>query len=272
MNDASLKEEQEDFYKTLKDWAAKSGDNRNKAHIEIGDKNCTLTQSQRITKEFWMSKLALEKIGLPENIITIISDITSEASRSVLTSEGMTDEWMLECGVPQGEVLSPLRFVAIMDILAIWLAERANGKNPMKQTYGYALEKPRDATRNPGATSPQKNRKWLNMNSPPNIFARFFCDDIILIGKSREEVQDMLGVINEFMRRHPEDAQKTSSARLLMSTIFWFPEDGQKIFREDVQKLSSGRLLYIFWIPEDVFLISFRRLLYIFPEDLLDVF
>ncbi|KAK3271561.1 hypothetical protein CYMTET_20100 [Cymbomonas tetramitiformis] len=42
-----------------------------------------------------------------------------------------------------------------------------------------------------------------------------------------------------------EDIQKTSSARLLMSTIFWFPEDVQKIFG-DIQKLSSGRLLHVF--------------------------
>ncbi|KAK3269400.1 hypothetical protein CYMTET_22156 [Cymbomonas tetramitiformis] len=48
------------------------------------------------------------------------------------------------------------------------------------------------------------------------------------------------------LRRHPEDVQKTSSARLLMSTIFWFPEDVQKIFWEDIQKLSSGRLLHVF--------------------------
>ncbi|KAK3284233.1 hypothetical protein CYMTET_8110 [Cymbomonas tetramitiformis] len=56
------------------------------------------------------------------------------------------------------------------------------------------------------------------------------------------------GIRHEQQRqlRHPKDVQKTSSARILMSTIFWFPEDVQKIFPEDIQKLSYGRLLHNF--------------------------
>ncbi|KAK3276760.1 hypothetical protein CYMTET_15195 [Cymbomonas tetramitiformis] len=150
--------------------------------------------------EFWMSELALKKIGLPENIIRVISDITKDASRSVLTTEGLTDEWMLECGVPQGEVLSPLRFVAIMDMLAIWLAERANGKNPFKGHYGYKMEKVKEGRKQCPSTAPQTSWDRFHMSSPPNVFARFFCDDIVLIDKTCEEVQDMLGVVNEFMR------------------------------------------------------------------------
>ena len=117
----------------------------------------------------------------------------------VLTEEGLTDEWSLECGVPQGEVLSPLRFVAIMDILAIWLAKRANGANPTGASYGYKLQ-PTHQKRgglSDGVYQPTPN--MLDTEAPLSIFARFFCDDILLIGKTKEEVQDMLGVVNEFM-------------------------------------------------------------------------
>ena len=55
MNDASLQEEQETFYSTLVDWAAKAGENPMKAFIEIGDKNCNLTQNQRVTRGVTMS-------------------------------------------------------------------------------------------------------------------------------------------------------------------------------------------------------------------------
>jgi len=44
MNDASLQDEQTEFYNTLNDWAANAGQDADTAYIEIGDKNCTLTQ------------------------------------------------------------------------------------------------------------------------------------------------------------------------------------------------------------------------------------
>ena len=50
--------------------------------------------------EFWMSNIALEKLGFPEKIIKVVSNITENASRAVLTEDGLTDEWSLECGVP----------------------------------------------------------------------------------------------------------------------------------------------------------------------------
>ena len=52
--------------------------------------------------EFWMSNIALEKMGFPEKIIRVVSNITEDASRTVLTEDGLTDEWSLQCGVPQG--------------------------------------------------------------------------------------------------------------------------------------------------------------------------
>ncbi|KAK3266126.1 hypothetical protein CYMTET_25229 [Cymbomonas tetramitiformis] len=149
--------------------------------------------------EFWMSDLALRKLGFPPQIISIISDITNDASRMVLTEEGLTDEWSLECGVPQGEVLSPLRFVAVMDILAIWLAKRANGANPSGTTYGYELHSERHRPDKPGNDVTLPSQNLLEKDTPLNIFARFFCDDIMLVGKTKNEVQDMLGIVNEFM-------------------------------------------------------------------------
>eukprot|EP00854_Cymbomonas_tetramitiformis_P034530 gene34530-biopygen32818 len=79
-----------------------------------------------------MSNLALDKLGFPKEITEIISNITDEATRTVLTEEGLTDEWSLECGVLQGEVLSPL--------ISLRASQRTEFADKLDYAFAYVEE------------------------------------------------------------------------------------------------------------------------------------
>ena len=77
--------------------------------------------------EPWASDLALERLGIPASVRDIFNTLDTSSSRRLATRDGLSDEWRLECGVPQGEVASPFRFIALMDMLAAWLQKKKNG-------------------------------------------------------------------------------------------------------------------------------------------------
>ena len=99
-----------------------------------------------------------------------------DANESITTMDGITDPWKLACGIPQGEVLSPLRFVALMDILGIWLMRRCHGENPEHKEIGYSLDS------NPSLT----------------IFSRLFCDDILLITDDKDDIDAKMTFMQMF--------------------------------------------------------------------------
>jgi hypothetical protein len=63
-------------------------------------------------KEIWK---ALQKLGVTKNLIEKIQSISETVKGRVLIREGQSEEIKMEKGVKQGDNLSPLLFIIVMD-------------------------------------------------------------------------------------------------------------------------------------------------------------
>ena len=144
--------------------------------------------------EFWASDMALERLNVPPSLRKLMRSLDTTATRTLATRDGETLAWAPECGVPQGEILSPFRFVALMDMLATWLTIRCNGGNPGKKSMGYCMPAP--CQRLAGVIRGQGRP----LAPTTRVHSMLYCDDICLVADSREDLQDMLGVVSEFMK------------------------------------------------------------------------
>ena len=143
--------------------------------------------------EFWAGDLAMERMNFPPKVKNLLNDLNENSKREVITKDGVTHPWTLECGVPQGEVLSPIRFIAVMDMLATWIIHRCNGHNPKKKIYGYNL-KPKKTPQ-----QEQLSRIDQSIKHDVRVTGNMFCDDIQLTTDSFEDMQDLVGIVQEFM-------------------------------------------------------------------------
>ena len=188
--------------------------------------------------EPWASDLALERLGIPASVRDIFNTLDTSSSRRLATRDGLSDEWRLECGVPQGEVASPFRFIALMDMLAAWLQIRCEGHNPTGAKMGFPF-KLADFTRRskilPWATQEQRTVRGHSF---------FFCDDICLMASSHQELQDMVAVVSEFMQivGIPLNAQKSYYTR-------WDPESQAEDHQEIHTKVEWKGGLDGSWVP-----------------------
>ena len=154
--------------------------------------------------EFWAGDLALKRMQYPEKFNNLVNNLNIDSNRRIVTKDGVTTPWKLQCGIAQGEVLSPIRFITVMDMLATWLTLRANGHNPTNKRMGYQTntgptshDKKR---RDPMITSQrQKKHQYIAENSPLTISSILYCDDISITTNNFEDMQDLIGVISEFM-------------------------------------------------------------------------
>jgi hypothetical protein len=69
----------------------------------------------------WGLTFSLLSLGMPLLLVRILVDLDIQATAQVLTPSGLSDPFVLEAGVRQGEVLSPLKFLLWMNPLAHWL-------------------------------------------------------------------------------------------------------------------------------------------------------
>jgi hypothetical protein len=80
-----------------------------------------------------------------------------------------------------------------MDMLATWITLRSNGHNPSATQYGYKTQP---------AASPQL-RKLANIETTlantVSIVANMYCDDVQFTTNSFNDMQDLVGIIQEFM-------------------------------------------------------------------------
>jgi hypothetical protein len=76
--------------------------------------------------EYWASDMTLKRMNYPPKFTALIEDLNTDSQRSIITKNGATSKWTLQCGVAQGEVLSPIRFITLMDMLATWILLRCN--------------------------------------------------------------------------------------------------------------------------------------------------
>ena len=69
----------------------------------------------------WAIKKTLERLNIPDWAIVLMDFIDAGAFTSVITAHGLTRTFQEETGVRQGCLLSPLKFIAWMDVLLCWL-------------------------------------------------------------------------------------------------------------------------------------------------------
>ena len=72
--------------------------------------------------EAWALQLAYRRVGLPEHLVKWLAHTDTHGHSRVITQSGLTEEFHVERGVRQGEVMSPLKFLLWMDVWLAWKA------------------------------------------------------------------------------------------------------------------------------------------------------
>ena len=152
--------------------------------------------------EYWASDMALKRMNYPPQFTTLIEDLNTDSQRRIITKDGVTSQWTLQCGVAQGEVLSPIRFITLMDMLATWILLRCNKQNPQNKEMGYKMTfKPEKRKLKLASRTPtgQQQPGGSTDQHPTTISGLMYCDDIALSTETFEDMQDLIGVVSEFM-------------------------------------------------------------------------
>ena len=88
-----------------------------------------------------------------------------------------------------------------MDMLATWILLRCNKQNPQKKEMGYKMtfkqeNKKHKQTRQ---TRPGQQPDESTNKHSTTISGLMYCDDIALSTETYEDMQDLIGVVSEFM-------------------------------------------------------------------------
>lgn len=123
---------------------------------------------------------SLARVGVPDPIIKLLSDVYSKRQASVATAFGLTESFPIRRGIEQGGTESPLLWILFMDALLRKLESCGPffSLNPHSQ---YLLE---------SVFTPRK----LN-----NIT---FVDDMTLISESKSDCELSLGIVIDFLDAH----------------------------------------------------------------------
>ena len=118
--------------------------------------------------EYWALEAAMRGLGVPEKVLTIMRTIDNEAEAKVLMGGAVKETgWIpLERGAPQGEVMSPLRFIAWMNILMEVMH--------MMDIKGYKV------------------------GEDETYLGQAFCDDGMFCAESNSELRTMCEVVSAF--------------------------------------------------------------------------
>jgi hypothetical protein len=151
--------------------------------------------------EFWASDLAIKRMNYPQKFTNLIDNLNTDSERKIITKDGITTPWKLECGVAQGEVLSPIRFITLMDMLATWITIRSNKQNPTNKIIGYQMKhKAANQHKAKLKTTSQETIDQPPYNKLPTVITvLMYCDDLVITTDNFEDMQDLIGVISEFM-------------------------------------------------------------------------
>jgi hypothetical protein len=105
--------------------------------------------------------------------------------------------------VAQGEVLSPIRFITLMDMLATWILLRCNKQNPQNKEMGYKMNFKPIKKKHKQARQTQTGQQQPDGSTsthPTTISGLMYCDDIVALStENYEDMQDLIGVVSEFM-------------------------------------------------------------------------
>ena len=104
-------------------------------------------------------------MGVPETTIAFFSDLDNNTQNFLKTEGGKTKSFHPERGAWQGETCSPLRFVAILQILLDQLA---------------------------------KTNKGWRMSTGDIIFGHAYMDDCFLVAEDNESLQALADILAQF--------------------------------------------------------------------------
>ncbi|EXX64755.1 hypothetical protein RirG_139770 [Rhizophagus irregularis DAOM 197198w] len=130
-----------------------------------------------------MLRFALQRLRLPENAIQFLLSLFMSRSNRVITAHGPTLPYRVRIGIDQGEVISPLLWVIYLDPLLTAL------KNEKKDPYCLVSPIASDIVSS-NSCSPDV----LEINN------LVFMDDSTLISSSKEGMEHMLSITEEFYR------------------------------------------------------------------------
>ena len=123
--------------------------------------------------EFWALDDAMRGMGIPDKVLDLMFTLDTNAKAKVLMGADQQTQWIpLGRGAAQGEVMSPLRFIAWMNLLLEVIEEyrKENGeKLGYKMSYGMRYS------------------------------GQAFCDDGWFIEESKESLQVICELISAFM-------------------------------------------------------------------------
>ena len=115
--------------------------------------------------ETWLLESAMRRMGVPETTIALFADLDSNTQNALKTEGGKTASFHPERGAWQGETCSPLRFVAILQILLDQLA---------------------------------KTKKGWRMSTGDTIFGHAYMDDCFLVAEDNESLQELADILSQF--------------------------------------------------------------------------
>ncbi|EXX73045.1 hypothetical protein RirG_063730 [Rhizophagus irregularis DAOM 197198w] len=155
-------------------------------HDSVVTKQFLWILSQDISKAFdsvdlSMLRFALQRLRLPENTIQFLFSLFMSHFNRVITAHGPTLPYRVRIGINQGEVISPLLWVIYLDPLLTAL------KNEKKDPYCLVSPMASDIV--------SSNSCSLDVLEINNLV---FMDDSTLISSSKEGMEHMLSITEEF--------------------------------------------------------------------------
>ncbi|CAB4446324.1 unnamed protein product [Rhizophagus irregularis] len=144
--------------------------------------------SQDISKAFdsvdlTMLKFALQRLRLLNNAIQFLLSLFMARSNRVITAHGPTPSYRVRIGIDQGEVISPLLWVIYIDPLLTVL------KNEKKDPYSLIFP-----------SVPTTLSSDLSSFEDIHINNLVFMDDSTLVSSSKDGMEHMLSITEEFYR------------------------------------------------------------------------
>ncbi|CAB4443464.1 unnamed protein product [Rhizophagus irregularis] len=157
-------------------------------HDSVVTKNPLWILSQDISKAFdsvdlTMLKFALQRLRLPNNAIQFLLSLFMAQSNRVITAHRSTPSYRVRIGIDQGEVISPLLWVIYIDPLLTVL------KNERKDPYSLI-----------SPSMPTTLSSDLSSFEDIHINNLVFMDDSTLVSSSKEGMEHMLSITEEFYR------------------------------------------------------------------------
>lgn len=180
------------------------------------------------TARFDAFNLALQHLGLDDRTVRLLDNLQQNFTCEVRTPFGHTEPFKVYCGAKQGCPLSPLKFIILFDVFLRHISAKGMGYK-----WGAAPHNLR---------SPLTKQTGQGMNIPGCALA----DDLILFSSSKEEFDNMVRLLDEFLSA----AGMAMAPQKCQAYYIHAPEN------EDLSPVKihdyNGQQLEVHWKPTEV--------------------